>query len=90
MTNSNVRGSAADRLKRRTWLLEAFAADVPGHCRCYRCGELLTVVTLTVDRIVPGALGGTYRRTNIRPACSPCQTLTGNVLKAALRAEARR
>lgn len=55
-------------------------------CRCYRCGCLLTIDTLTVDRIKPGALGGTYARNNIRPACSPCQTLTGNDLKAQLRA----
>ena len=49
-------------------------------CRCYRCGTLLTVETLTVDRIVPGCLGGTYRRDNIRPACSPCNTSTGAAL----------
>lgn len=54
-------------------------------CRCYRCGVLLTIDMLTVDRIVPGCKGGTYRRNNIRPACSPCQTETGNALKAELR-----
>lgn len=41
-------------------------------CRCYRCGDLLIFETLTVDRIVPGRKGGTYRRNNIRPACGPC------------------
>lgn len=46
-------------------------------CRCYRCGRLLTVDTVTVDRIVPGCRGGTYRRDNIRPACGPCNTVTG-------------
>lgn len=51
-------------------------------CRCYRCGCLLTYETLTVDRIVPGCKGGTYRRTNIRPSCSACATETGNALKA--------
>lgn len=54
-------------------------------CRCYRCGTLLTYETLTVDRIVPGCKGGTYRRTNIRPSCSDCATKTGNALKAALK-----
>ena len=49
-------------------------------CRCYRCGELLTVDTVTVDRIVPGCRGGTYRRTNIRPACGPCNSETGGAL----------
>jgi 5-methylcytosine-specific restriction endonuclease McrA len=46
-------------------------------CRCYRCGSLLTVDTVTVDRIVPGCQGGTYRRSNIRPACGRCNSQTG-------------
>jgi HNH endonuclease len=46
-------------------------------CRCYRCGQLLTVDTVTVDRIVPGCQGGTYRRDNIRPCCGPCNSETG-------------
>lgn len=55
-------------------------------CRCYRCGVLLTIETLEVDRIIPGCLGGTYRRNNIRPACgsdlNKCNQLTGNQAKA--------
>lgn len=46
-------------------------------CRCYRCGKLLTVDTVTVDRIIPGCQGGTYRRNNIRPACGTCNSETG-------------
>ncbi len=46
-------------------------------CRCYRCGCLLTVETVTVDRIIPGCRGGTYRRDNIRPACGSCNSSTG-------------
>jgi len=46
-------------------------------CRCYRCGRLLTADTVTVDRIVPGCQGGTYRRNNIRPACGTCNSSTG-------------
>lgn len=46
-------------------------------CRCYRCGKLLTVDTVTVDRIRPGCQGGTYRRDNIRPACGRCNSQTG-------------
>lgn len=49
-------------------------------CRCYRCGRLLTVDTVTVDRIIPGCKGGTYRRNNIRPACSGCNSETGGAL----------
>lgn len=46
-------------------------------CRCYRCGLLLTVNTLTVDRVIPGCQGGTYARSNIRPACGTCNSSTG-------------
>jgi 5-methylcytosine-specific restriction endonuclease McrA len=63
-------------------LFETKAHDVPGHgfekaCRCYRCGSLLTLLTLTVDRIIPGCRGGTYRRSNIRPACFGCNNEMG-------------
>lgn len=51
-------------------------------CRCYRCGTLLTVGTVTVDRIVPGCKGGTYRRSNIRPACGPCNSETGGAVRS--------
>jgi hypothetical protein len=58
-------------------------------CRCYRCGRLLIDTNgefpppphaVTVDRIVPGCKGGTYRRTNIRPACGKCNSGTGGAL----------
>jgi len=49
-------------------------------CRCYRCGVLLTVETVTADRIIPGCKGGTYRRSNIRPACGRCNSSTGGAL----------
>jgi hypothetical protein len=52
-------------------------------CRCYRCGCLLTVETVTVDRIIPGCLGGTYKRNNIRPACGTCNSSTGGSLRKA-------
>ena len=54
-------------------------------CRCYRCGCLLTVDTVTVDRIIPGCQGGTYRRDNIRPACGPCNSEAGGGLRSTTR-----
>lgn len=36
---------------------------------------------LTVDRIIPGCQGGTYRRTNIRPACGACNSETGGSVR---------
>lgn len=92
-TNGNQRGSSADRRSRRAWLMLTYASDVPCYCRCYRCGVLLYnpdnppevfsvlwVEPLTVDRIIPGCKGGTYRRTNIRPACGLCNSETGGAL----------
>lgn len=96
-TNKNANGSSGDRKRRREWLVETFRADedyvstVVGllgstelrapACRCYRCGVLLTTETVTVDRIIPGCQGGTYRRNNIRPACGPCNSQTGGSLR---------
>jgi 5-methylcytosine-specific restriction endonuclease McrA len=48
--------------------------------RCYRCGRPLTFNTMTVDKIIPACEGGTYRRNNIRPACSGCNSETGGAL----------
>jgi hypothetical protein len=64
-----------------------YIVDVPlnrgiAACRCYRCGALLTVDTVTVDRIIPGCKGGTYRRNNIRPACGSCNSETGGGLRS--------
>lgn len=75
------RGNSKNRAVRRTWLLVTFGDGVTAPC--YRCGVALDVATLTVDRVIPGCEGGTYRRTNIRPACKPCQSETGGALGAA-------
>ena len=109
-SNTNVRGSAETRRRRKLWLLETYRADVdlsdfeisskpwqPPHkvavplgsgepaCRCYRCGTLLCMDTVMVDRIKPGCEGGTYRRDNIRPACDGCNEHTGGKLGATQR-----
>ncbi len=77
-SNANVRGNSADRAARRAFLLRTWESDLgPGTCRCYRCGWVLSEETITVDRIVPGALGGKYVRENIRPACAECNSETG-------------
>lgn len=109
-TNGNQRGSSYSRRSRRAWIVLTYASDVPGLCRCYRCGRLLfnpdvqvvdpvngmlvfdrefiikygtqvlSAQPLTVDRIIPGVHGGTYRRNNIRPACGGCNSETGGAL----------
>ena len=86
-TNRDDRGNVHDRRRRREWLVSTFRANVDVHgqpaCRCYRCGDLLTVDTVTVDRRVPGCEGGTYwDKGNLRPACGTCNSETGGHLGA--------
>lgn len=107
-SNSNERGSAASRRKRKLRLIARYPArqlvhfctpvqrlsdgalypvhttiscPVEGKTRCYACGALLDIDTVTVDRIIPGAKGGRYVDENCRPACSPCNTATANHAK---------
>jgi hypothetical protein len=92
-TNGNVRGNSKDREARRRWLVTTFRANLDAFvvsepaplpaCRCYRCGILLTLNNVTVDRIIPGCQGGSYRRGNIRPACSSCNSETGGRIRRA-------
>lgn len=80
-SNTNVRGNVYDRAARRAYLLATYGdGDI---CPCYRCGIPLDDATVTVDRVVPGRDGGTYRRENIRPACAPCNSETGGALARA-------
>lgn len=69
--------------------LDGFASVPLGEgqpaCRCYRCGELLTEDTVSIDRIKPGVEGGTYADENTRPACLTCNSSTGGALGAARR-----
>lgn len=76
------RGNSYQRRARKLYLMATHGVE--GIVTCYLCSVPMGLVELTVDRIVPGARGGTYARTNIRPACGPCNTDTGNELKAAL------
>lgn len=80
-SNSNVRGNSRDRAARKRYLLREYESDVRGRCRCYRCGRLLTLRTVTVGRIVPGCKGGRYVRSNIRPACAKCNSETGGKVR---------
>lgn len=79
-TNRNARGGSVDRRRRREWLVATFGDGVT--VACTFCPAVLTVDTVSADRIVPGCDGGTYRRGNIRPACLPCNSATGGKLGA--------
>ncbi|URC18190.1 HNH endonuclease [Mycobacterium phage Zenteno07] len=81
ITGNDKRGSSYDRRARREWLVSpaaGFGGDgekVP--CWEPDCKAMVTVVTMCVDRIIPGEQGGTYRRNNIRPHCAPCSHRQG-------------
>ena len=82
-SNSNARGNTTARRKRRAWLLQHW-----GHhdwTICFHCGEILTEGTVTLDRIIPGKLGGTYIEGNLRPACITCNSIEGSALRDALK-----
>jgi hypothetical protein len=79
-SNRNERGSSYDRRARKLWMVSpaaGFGGDgvkVP----CWECGKMLAVNEIIADRIVPGELGGTYRRSNLRgPHCRVCSCRQG-------------
>lgn len=92
-TNRNERGNTVQRRARRQWLLDTFGDGVTAKCEISwddHCLGTVDLRTLTVDRHpVPGADGGTYDRSNIRPACGPCNSRAGTALRDARR-QARR
>jgi len=66
------RGSAAQRRRRRAWLVQAFGVE--DGTVCHRCGVHLPADgDWHVDRWPrPGCRGGRYVRSNIRPSCADC------------------
>jgi len=87
-SNTNDRGNAAARRARKLWLLTSFGDGQT--CPCYRCGAHLSLSMVEADRKVPGILGGSYRRENLRPACGACNKITSNAVSKMLRDKVRR
>lgn len=71
-----IRGAAAD-LTVTEW--EEMSADGV----CYWCGG--TFDSLTVDHVLPKAAGGGFTKSNIVPACEPCNRLRGEATELLLR-----
>lgn len=81
-TNSNDRGSAAQRRVRKQWLLDQFGNGTVAPC-AFDCGTLVDLSTVTVDRHpTPGCRGGRYTKDNIRPACGQCNSRHGGGLRS--------
>lgn len=56
----------AKRLRVRNRLLKR------AKCRCAYCARPLTILTMTIDHVIPKALGGTGAQHNLRCACWDC------------------
>jgi 5-methylcytosine-specific restriction endonuclease McrA len=74
--NGPDRGNAQSRRNRKLRLLSLFGDGK--RCHCVYCNRWLTFKTLTVDRIVPGADGGSYQFENCLPACITCNARRGD------------
>lgn len=87
-TNTNDRGSAMARRRRKQWLLDTFGDGTHVVCSFDNCDVILDFNTLTVDRYpIPGAKGGRYNRDNIRPVCNHCNIIDGIKLREQLKEE---
>lgn len=84
-SNKNTRGSSYDVRARKQWLLDTFGDGT--YAPCSFCQGELDFGTITSDRIIPGCMGGTYRRDNIRPACMSCNAIDGSAVKKRLKKE---
>jgi len=82
-SNGNSRGGSVQRARRRQYLVNAYGDGTTVKCalQLAGCTDVLTVETVTVDRIVPGCQGGTYRRDNIQPACAGCNSRHGSTTR---------
>lgn len=75
-SNTNDRGSAESRRRRKQWLLDEFGNGTS--CPCATCWTKLTFDTITVDRYpIAGVDGGRYVHGNIRPQCALCASRQG-------------
>jgi hypothetical protein len=75
-SNGGDRGNAAARRSRKGYLLTVWGDGET--CPCLFCGFPLTFATVEADRVIPGALGGSYRRENVIPACRSCNARRGD------------
>lgn len=66
-TGDDRRGNARNRAARKVWMLATFGDGTTAPC--VHCGDVLSYASVQADRIVPG---GSYRRSNVQPACGPC------------------
>lgn len=94
-SNANERGNNRDRARRKRNLLERDGTGPDGWALCVTCPIVVDFESMTVDRIVPGCLGGKYGPptdlSNCRIQCERCSRKQGGTYgqerKRARRAE---
>ena len=59
----------ARELRKSRWWQQKTSSGI-----CYFCGEKFPPKELTMDHLVPLALGGTSNKDNLVPACKECNT----------------
>lgn len=64
---------------KRRYLLKEYGNGVEVVCalKLVCDGKTLTQATVTLDRIIPGLVGGRYSNANIQPACIDCNYARG-------------
>ena len=77
-SNSNERGSAAQRRKRKQALLDRDGDGTTA--KCWECGTMVDATTLFADRITAGQDGGKYNLENLRVHCAGCSGRQGQRL----------
>lgn len=82
-SNSNTRGSASQRRKRKQALLDRDGDGTTASC--WECLTVVTYSTMICDRIVPGIRGGRYTLENLRIHCASCSGLQAGALSAETR-----
>lgn len=82
-TNTNVRGSAEGRRRRKQALLNRDGDGTTAPC--WECATPVTARTMVADRVVPGCRGGTYRLSNLRTHCRACSEAQGRRMSAETR-----
>lgn len=67
------RGNSYDRKARKLWMLATFGDGFK--VACVHCRAMLTYEEVEADRIIPG---GSYRHSNVQPACRGCNLARSN------------
>jgi hypothetical protein len=74
-SNTNDRGSAASRRRRKQALLVRDGDGISAPC--WECGTSVTFSTMICDRKKPGKHGGRYQLSNLRVHCRGCSETQG-------------